>query len=183
MIFADCYRYFSINPKRNTNKDWQRISNMCTNLAGLSICIHLCWIYFVSAMHKTHADVWFNGIATYYTLSLERFSGTPLNETLAKSGLFVTLSTYFTLLIELFFPVLVWFKQTRWLLLIAGIMLHTSILILMMLYGFQTIFIMTYGFFITNREWKQFAMWLKGRVQKFKPLSDKLQPETVFTSK
>lgn len=158
MIFADTYQYFSIKPLNFKRQIWKEMSNFCSNAAGLSICTHLCLAYFLSAFHKTHADVWFNGIATYYTLSLERFKGTPFNDVLARNGIFVTLSTYFTILTEMFFPVLVWFKQTRPVVIIAATFLHLGIFIFMMIYDFQLIFIATYGFFFSDDEWKTFRV-------------------------
>jgi hypothetical protein len=158
MIFADSYQYFSIKPldfKRNT---WKEMQNFCSNAAGLSICIHICWAYFLSAFHKIHADVWFNGIATYYTLSLERFKGTQFNEVISKNGIFVTLSTYFTILTEMFFPVLVWFKQTRLMVIASATFLHLGIFIFMMIYDFQLIFIAIYGFFFSDEEWQTFRV-------------------------
>jgi len=166
LVFADCYRYFSVKPLQVKNESIKKLVNFSTNLAVLSICMHLCWVYFISALHKIHADVWFNGVATYYTMSLERFSGTPFNDILAKNALFVTISTYFTIVVEMFFPVLVWFRQTKYLVLIGGIMLHLGIFTFMMIYGFQLIFIATYGFFITDKEWRQFRSFLNNNVQK-----------------
>jgi len=165
LIFTDCYRYFSIKPLTVKNESVKKLVNLSTNLAVLSICMHLCWVYFSSALHKIHADVWFNGVATYYTMSLERFSGTPFNDILAKNALFVTISTYFTIVVEMFFPVLVWFRQTKWFFLAAGVMLHLGIFIFMMIYGFQLIFIATYGFFITDKEWRQFRDFLNNTYQ------------------
>jgi hypothetical protein len=158
LIFADTYQYFSIKPLNYKRETWRQMFNFCSNLAGLSICMHLCWAYFLSAFHKTHADVWFNGIATYYTLSLERFKGTPFNDTLARNGIFVTLSTYFTILTEMFFPVLVWFKQTRLLVILAATFLHMGIFVFMMIYDFQLIFIASYGFFFSDQEWSTFRV-------------------------
>ncbi|MEW7277773.1 HTTM domain-containing protein [Aquimarina sp. 2201CG1-2-11] len=153
MVFMNTYSYLSIKPLKYRNQRINEFSNFISNLGGLSICIHLCLVYFISAIHKIHADVWFNGIATYYILAGERFNGTPWNIALVKNGLFVTLSTYGTIIIELLFPFLVWFNQTKKLFIIAAILLHTGIAIFMMLYDFQLIFIVLQGFFFTNSQW------------------------------
>ena len=150
MSFVNSYNYFSISKQVYTNDNLNKLSNVISNLAGYSICIHLCLAYFIAASHKIHSDVWFNGIATYYTLSLERFQGTSYNLSLSKSAIFVTLSTYFTILIELLHPILVWFKKTKIIVIILAILLHMSISILMMLYDFQIVFIVLQGFFLTN---------------------------------
>jgi hypothetical protein len=155
MLFADSYNYFSIRPLVIRNNWLKRYQALLTNLARLSICFHLCLAYFISAMHKIHSDVWFNGVATYYTLSLERFQGTPFNLTLAKNGVFVTISTYFTILVELLFPILIWFKSTKWIMILFGISLHIGIFTFMMIYDFQIIFLLIYGFFIPDTKWNE----------------------------
>jgi hypothetical protein len=153
MIFIDSYDYFSVKKDFIRNEEVTKFKNFLSNIFGFSICIHLCLAYFVSAIHKIHADVWFNGVATYYTLSLERFRGTSWNLTLVKNGLFVTLSTYATILIELFYPVLVWFDKTKKAMILLAIFLHIGIYIFMMIYDFQLVFIFVQGFFISNKSW------------------------------
>ncbi|WP_143307830.1 hypothetical protein [Chitinophaga vietnamensis] len=153
MVFANSYEYFSIRAISIRSETLQRLSNLFSNLAVRAVTIHFCIVYFWSAFHKIHADVWFNGVATYYILSLARFKGTPWNDLLVKNGYFVTLSTYFTLLVEMYFPALVWFRKTRVPIIVCGIALHLGIYIFMMIYGFEVIFIFTYGFFFNDKAW------------------------------
>ncbi|WP_375577648.1 HTTM domain-containing protein [Marivirga tractuosa] len=161
LVFADSFKFYTINKSNFKNTVLNKLNNLCTRLSAYSIMIHLCLAYFVSGIFKMHADVWFNGVASYYTLSLERFQGTPFNEFLAQNGYFVTISTYGTLFLELYFPVLIWIKKIRYPLLIAGILLHLSIFTLMMIYDFQFVFIMTYCLFLTNKEWENIIHWIK----------------------
>jgi hypothetical protein len=158
MIVMNSYDYFSIQKFKFKNNEYQKTSNFISNLAGYSVCIHLGLAYFLSAIHKIHSDVWFNGVATYYTLSLERFQGTSFNLTLAKNALFVTISTYVTVLIELLHPFLVWVKNTKMILIISAILLHLSIAIFMMLYDFQLVFIFLQGFYLNNNEVQKFIL-------------------------
>lgn len=157
--FANSFDYLTLG-KYKINK-FSEINKLFTNLAGLSICIHLCLIYFISAIHKIHTDVWFNGIATYYTFNIERFNGTHINNYISKNYFFVTLSTYGTWLIELLYPVLIWFKETKKIMIVLVIILHIGIAIFMMLYDFQLLFIFVQGFFISNESWLKFYSTLK----------------------
>lgn len=156
MVFTNSYNYFSISTFNSSNIKIRKISNLVSNLAAISIPIHLCLAYLWSAFGKIHADVWYNGVATYYILSLERFKGTPFNETLVKNGVFVTLTTYYTIFVELLFPFLVWFKQTKKIMIVCGITIHLGIYVFMMIYDFQFVFMMTYGFFFSNCQWATF---------------------------
>ena len=152
MVFINSYDYFSISKLKYKNSDYEKFDNFISNLAVLSIKLHLCLVYFLSGAHKINADVWFNGVATYYTLSLERFRGTSFNLYIAKNAFIVLISTYMTILIEISYPFLIWFKETRKILVTLAIMLHISISILMMLLDFQVVFILVQGFFFSNKE-------------------------------
>lgn len=151
MVFVDSYQRFSISSFKLDRK-YRKLSNFVTNLAVYSIMIHLCFAYFFSAIGKTNANAWYNGIAVYYTFSSERFMGTSLNQVLAQNGYFVTIATYFTLLFEIGFPFLIWFKKMRLPLVISGISLHLGIYIFMMIHDFQFVFMMIYPLFFTNQE-------------------------------
>lgn len=152
MIFINSYDYFSISKLKYKNPEFEKLSNFISNLGILSIKLHLCLVYFLAGIHKLNADVWFNGVATYYTLSLERFRGTSFNISLAKNAIIVLFSTYMTILIEISYPFLIWFKPTKKILVISAILLHLSISILMMLLDFQMVFILVQGFFFSNKE-------------------------------
>ncbi|CAA7197269.1 hypothetical protein CHRY9293_03322 [Chryseobacterium potabilaquae] len=168
MVFANSFTYFCLH-KNKVKKD--SISNVLSNLSVLSICIHLCLIYFISALHKTNATVWFHGVATYYTFQLERFSGTSFNSVLAQNSYFVVISTYFTLILELYYPVLVWFKKPKTVVILCMISLHAGIAVFMMLYDFQFIFILVQGFFYKNSFW----------LPKYNALKNKIYNSTLFS--
>jgi hypothetical protein len=165
MVFIDSFNYFILQKKVQTNRETYK--NFISNLGCYAICIHLCIVYFFSAIHKIHADVWFNGIATYYTLSSERFNGTPWNYQLAKNGFIVTISSYLTLLIEMAYPFLVWFRETKKIMVLAALFLHISIYILMMIYDFQIVFIAVQGFFINDSWWKRICLKFQNKLPKW----------------
>ncbi len=170
LCFADSYQHFSIKKLVFQSKEIREISNFISNLAVLSIQLHLCLAYIVSGIFKVHSDVWFNGVATYYIFNMERFTGTSFNAWLTKSSFFVVFTTYFTLFLEVYFPLMIWWKKMRNFFLVSGILLHVGIAVFMMLYDFQILFIATYGFFIANETWlkihqKISLIFLKSRTQ------------------
>jgi hypothetical protein len=107
-----------------------------------------------------NSKVWFSGVATYYTLNLERFAGTSFNKIIVQNGFFVTIATYVTVLWETFFPALIWNKKARIPLLALGVMMHMGIYFMMMIHDFEILFIATYGFFFTDKELR----WAKNKV-------------------
>lgn len=152
MVFADTYKYFSVSPIHYKSNRVERISNLLTNLASFSIVLHLCVVYFSSAIGKINTTEWYIGVALYYTLISDRFNGTAYNEVLAKNGYFTTIGTYFTLAFELLFPFFIWNKNWRIPLIVSGILLHVGIYIFMMIHDFEILFIALYGLFFTDSE-------------------------------
>ncbi len=150
LVFANSYHYFSISKLNFKNYELTRTLTFFTNLATYSILIHLCLIYFISAIEKIHTDEWFNGVAFYYIMNLERFTGTPFNKMVAQNGYIVNIVTYVTILWELYFPILVWIKRMRTTVIVMGIIMHVGIMITMMLYDFQMLYIITLGLFFKN---------------------------------
>lgn len=153
LIFANSFDYLSIKKLQIKNIEVRKLSNFLTNLMVYAILFHLCLIYFISGIEKLHSDSWYNGVALYYTLNLERFNGTPFNHLLSSNGWFVNMNTYLVMLFELYFPVLIWSKKWRIPLVVFGVSMHLGILIFMMLYDFQVLFIFVYGLWFTNQEW------------------------------
>lgn len=147
LSFANSFQFFVI--KKN---EISYYNNLLTNLAITSIILHLCLIYFISGLHKLHSKVWFSGVGVYYCFALERFCGTPYNKILIQNGIFVTFSTYLVLFWELFFPFLIGYNKIKNIVLSVGILMHSGIFIFMMIYDFQIIFILCYGFFYTDAE-------------------------------
>ncbi|MGQ0828790.1 MAG: hypothetical protein ACT4ON_10385 [Bacteroidota bacterium] len=151
MLLTDSYQYLVFTPFKSNSERIKKYVNLVSNLSSYSIAFHLCLAYFVSGFHKIHADVWYNGVATYYIWNLERYNA-PINYLFSKNAIIIGFSTYFTILFEIFFPVLVWVKKMRLLLIVSGIFLHMGIYFSMMIYDFQILFIMIYGFYFSNDE-------------------------------
>jgi hypothetical protein len=173
--FCNCYQYFCFNNKTTIKP----IEVFLTNISSFCMTLHLCLVYFISAIHKIHSDVWFNGIATYYTLMHERFSATKWNSTLAKNGVFVTISTYYTMFWELTFPFLVFITRFRNYYILGGIILHLGIYIFMMIHDFQILYIMIYGLFYTDADFIRLKIWcnektifIKKKISKFKIINN-----------
>ncbi|MBP0613906.1 hypothetical protein J8J42_12740 [Chryseobacterium sp. cx-311] len=176
LIFTNCYRFFTLK-KYTKHKEGTGIGYFVNQVAVLLIKAHLCLIYMTSAIFKLNSKVWFTGIATYYTLQLERFQGTDFNIALSKNGYFVTAATYATLLWELVFPFFAWTKVSKFYVFGSGIMIHLGIYLLMMIHDFEILFIMCYGFFISDEEWTKgyrllgiYAYYFKRRIYKISDL-------------
>lgn len=161
LVFADTYQYFVVSPQKPVSPGKKSVQNLLSNLAALSIMLQLCLAYFSSGIAKAMDPMWQRGEATYYAMQLERFIGTPLNQYIVQHKWANYFSNYATVVVELCFPILVWFKRLRPFILISGFILHLSIYIFLMIYGFQLVFLLIYGLFLPNAFWVKFAKRLR----------------------
>lgn len=175
LVFANSYKYFTVFKRQNELMgDRRNFSIFLTNLSAYAIIIHLCIVYFSTALAKAQFGMWQSGVATYYIFSQERFNGTGYNAQWVQNALFVKFTTYYTLFFEFTFPFLVWIKKFRLPLICMGTLLHIGIYFIMMIYGFQIVFILTYGLFFTNEEWFKVIRVIKNKLP-FKNTSNFLQ--------
>lgn len=161
MIFADSYQYFMLFKNKGATNEKVGLKNLVSNLAALSIMLQLCLAYFSAGVSKIGNAFWLNGEATYYALSMERFVGTPFNKYIVQQKWIDYVTNYGTIVFELLFPVLIWIKKMRKLLLIAGIIFHLCIYIFMMIYGFEIVFVLIYGLFLRDKMLVDFLQKIK----------------------
>ncbi len=134
----------------------------CVALFGLlGFMLQIGYVYFFTALHKLQGETWLNGTAVYYTMRVDEFRATDWNIFLTKNHYFVVLSTYFTVFWELSFIFLIWFRQTSYIILILGFMLHVGIFIFMRIDNFSTIMIASYLVFIPNKDYYWIGEQLK----------------------
>ena len=155
LILADAYRYntLSSSPPVPKSGPLAGLGRIVMRYASLALLIQVCFVYFFTALAKLQGDLWLNGTATYYTMRVDEFRQTDWNIALTQNHYFVVLSTYFTILWELSFAFLIWFRKTKWLVIGGGILLHLGIWYFMRIDNFSWIMIGTYAMFITNRDY------------------------------
>lgn len=160
LVFADSYKYFTYSLPQPR---WYRrlciyarrstIIQTIKYFSCLGVMLQICYVYFFTALAKLQGRLWQNGTAIYYTMRVDEFRATNWNIPLTSNHYFVVLGTYFTLLIELSFPFLVWFYQTKYFILLGGVALHVGIWIFMRIDNFSWIMIASYAVFVTNADY------------------------------
>lgn len=130
------------------------------DFAPLGVMIQFSLVYLFASLTKLKEPVWQNGEALYYILRVEDFRPSALNVWLTQSVWFVKVNTYFTLAWELAFPFLIWFKRTRNIILMMGVVLHLGIWVLMRIDNFSLVMISLYSVFFFDEEYKA----LKARI-------------------
>lgn len=121
------------------------------------VSIQIAYVYLNSDMAKLSNAVWYKGVALREVLASPVFAEWPVY---LPAGPLVWFLTYSTLLFELAFPLLVWFRRFRPWLLLGGVVFHLSIDITMVIPIFSYIMISTYPAFLTDGE----AAWLLEKI-------------------
>jgi hypothetical protein len=107
------------------------------NLAIRLFQIHFCAIYMASGLSKLLGSMWWSGTALWLTMDNPEFA--PMSSALYQEFLVflcknrwlwevvVSGGVAFTLVLEIGFPILVWPRATRWVMVIGAVLLHTGI--------------------------------------------------------
>jgi hypothetical protein len=142
---------------------------MCSPWAQRMLQIQTAVVYFSTFWWKSIGTLWVNGTAVYYALRLEDFRRFPI-PALHNMYLIRTL-TWSTLVVEFSLGVLIWFKETRYPVLIAGICLHIGIEYAMNIPLFEWMAVATYVNFIYPEDLPRIESWFQTR---WKALAGKL---------
>lgn len=125
------------------------------------IQIQLAVLYFATFYWKTIGTKWMDGTALYYVLRLDAFRRFPMP--IINSMWIVKSLTWGTLLIEFALGVLVWFKELRYPVLIAGLCLHLGIEYSMNIPMFEWIMMATFLTFVEPEDLTRMWNWSRGQ--------------------
>lgn len=157
--------------------------SVSANVALRMLQIHVCIIYFIAGITKLQGAAWWNGTAVWGTIANFEFAPMHLNwymailRTIHRNQLvgdtFLFLSGVFTLAFEISYAFLIWRPSTRWVLLVAAIMLHGLIGLCMGLKTFALMMLVMNMAFLKKDE----VDFLLGRMKPAsKPQADPPQP-------
>ena len=145
---------FFINKRKglvkNIKADW------FNTIACRLVQIQLCVVYMYSGFEKLKGRSWWEGTAIWEALSFRDLGpGLDFSFLLSWPLLAAVLSS-FTVLFELYFPVLVWVKPVRAPLLWAGVLFHLMIGLFIGIPFFALIMLSAYVLFISPESLKRF---------------------------
>jgi hypothetical protein len=133
--------------KRTKNNYWRTIKISIANFTLVAIKLQVVFLYVVASYYKMQGETWLNGTAFYYVLYNDMYSH-PLFTNLFIDNTFVIKTiSWFTLFFQLFFPILVWLKKIKNVMLFAGIFLHLMIAWVNGIVDFGIIMILMYTLF------------------------------------
>ncbi|MGG3843925.1 HTTM domain-containing protein [Anoxybacillus kestanbolensis] len=159
LMFADVSAHFSITErKRSANNE---ILNMLHNFAIYLCLFQVCVLYFFSGFAKSQGHMWFHGTALYYILNISEFTQPILAKFIINSPLLLTLGAYSAILLQIFFPLLVFNKYSKIPILVGSICFHLSIILVMGLVQFGLIMIALDLLFVSDKQYQKAYQFIK----------------------
>ena len=139
--------YYFSHKRKGLISDSPRGGGWLSTIAVRFIQIQLAVIYMFSGLEKLKGSSWWEGTAIWEALSFYDFTLVDFSFLLAYP-LLAGVLTAFTILFEIYFPVLVWVPKLRKMLLLAGLLLHIGIALALNIYFFSLIMLSAYILFI-----------------------------------
>lgn len=166
LMFAPCGKAYSLDRWFRVRRGRESADSieLCSPWAQRMLQIQTAVVYFSTFYWKSMGILWVNGTAVYYALRLEDFHRFPVPP---LHNLFVIKTlTWMTLLIEFSLGVLIWFKETRYPVLLAGVCLHLGIEYAMNIPLFEWMAVATYVNFVDPADLTRFWIWFRDGVTK-----------------
>ncbi len=104
-------------------------------------------LYVVASYFKLLGSSWLDGTAFYYVLFNDTYSHPWFKQLLISNGFLIHIITWFALIFQLMFPVFIWFKRTKLIMIISGILFHIMIIVIMGITDFGIIMLIMYLLF------------------------------------
>ncbi len=137
LMVGPCGAAYSLDrlwAKRKARAPLPVIPRVSANAAIRLIQVHMCLIYFFSAVGKLMGGAWWAGVAVWYAIGNVEYQSLDLTW-LAGYPLLVNLFTHLTVYWELSYCVLIWPRLTRPLVIAMAVAVHLGIALFM---GMQT---------------------------------------------
>jgi hypothetical protein len=147
---------------RSLRFSWFR--NALSHLGFFMILFQVVLLYLVASIAKLEGSKWMEGTAFYYVLMNDMYSHPFFRDAFAGRTWLIQGVSWFTLAFQLSFPVLVWFRYSKILLLFLGMVFHLMILWVMGIEDFGLIMMMLYILFLGEERVKKIMDFLRLRV-------------------
>ena len=128
----------------------QYANNAITNAVFLIARLQVVAVYLVAGLGKVTGELWQNGTAIFYTLSVDDFTLPAVRSFVADWPVFSVVATYVTLLYQVSFPWLIWNRRFRPWLMGLGTFIHLQIALVMGLFSFGLAVMSSYVVFFTD---------------------------------
>lgn len=146
------------------NERLRLIGTLLHNLAVVTAGAQICLIYIASAMYKIQGEQWQEGTAIHYPLQLSHYRPWPaLNDLLTSNLVLVTVVTYSSVFIQLFFPLMLLRRTTRVIAIVGVAGMHLGIAVFMGLPFFSLFIMAGDAIFIRDSTYRRVLAHLRRR--------------------
>ena len=153
LCFTNCTRYLSARNlifKKIADVSDTNVTDYLSSIFFRIVQIQLCAIYMYTGFEKLKGNTWWDGTALWTVFANPQFSQFDF-KFLSHTPLFFAISTFLSVVFEVYFAPMMMNKTYRVYWLITGVIFHISIGILLGLMAFSMVMISTYVLFL-NRE-------------------------------
>ena len=172
MCFTDSGRHWSLDARLRGRRGEVRsivpawMSTTLHNLAIILIVHQVLMVYLASSFWKVQSAVWKDGTAVYYPLQTDAYSPwSDVLHPLYASSAFIAGATYSAIVVQMFFPVFLLYRPTRFLALIAITGMHLGIGLLMGIMYFSLVMIAVDMILVSDRSWVRAMHWTRRQWQ------------------
>ncbi|MDV8004837.1 HTTM domain-containing protein [Rhodococcus sp. IEGM 1318] len=146
------------NPERKNGSlsKFESFSVILGNLAWMALLVQVCILYTTSGLAKVQGTLWQDGTAVYYILRTAEFSTWPaLSDLIIGNGYLTTTASYMTVLVQVFFPFLIFNRHLKVPTIAVLVGMHAGIGIFMGLPVFALVMIGTEMIFLPDSFWRK----------------------------
>ena len=132
--------------------DAQMFGNAVSNAAFFMARVQVALVYATAGLLKVKGALWPKGVALYYTMNVVEYGNEMVGQVMSDWPLLLVFSCYMTVLFQVSFPILIWPRLTRPLMMLIGTIFHVSIIFVMGLTTFGLAMCTSYIFFYTDEK-------------------------------
>jgi len=140
LMFVKSDRYLAVDSSPEVDSG-SHLPAILHNFAVAAMVLQLMILYTSSGLAKATGHLWQNGTALYYVLQTDEFNMSHWSVILWKSTAVVTFFTYATILYQVSWPFLIWYRSTKLAMVSGAVLMHLSIAYFMGLTWFSIIMI------------------------------------------
>lgn len=173
LAFTNCQSCYTIRDlfskwtQKKEDHQPNRFGDQISSLFFRLLQIQIFTIYMYTGFEKLKGTTWWDGTALWTVLVNPQFTGFDLIF-LKSFPLFFAVGTFVTIIFEVYFPVMVAFRKTRYLWLGLGVLFHLQIGILLSLMSFSLVMMSTYFLFIDRLDLIRSLNFVKQKTQLFR---------------
>lgn len=138
LLLTRCYSAFTI-VRRRRQREAGQFASLLSNTGLLLLVTQVSVVYLMAGLYKVQGELWQDGTALYYILSVPEFYLPGVTPLLVQSDWLMVIGAYLTVLTSVFFPVFVLFRAGRPVAVAAMLTFHLAIALLIGLTSFALV--------------------------------------------